>query len=175
MKVHLDKIGDDGLDVDEPLTQSWLGEMLGQKSAFRVARDGSLRAHLMRTDDLVHVRGRAFIDLSAECSRCLVPVTLPLRTQIEVTLVPAEKEAKVGDGGQVDDDDLGIGTYENREIDLACVVRDEVLLELPMRPLCVEKCAGLCATCGKNLNEGPCTCAPQVDKRWGPLQRLKIN
>lgn len=175
MKIHLEKIGDDGLDLDEPVTGAWLTEVLGPNSAFQPAQDGHLKVHLTRVDDVVNVYGKAAIDLKATCARCLAPVTITLRTPIQVTMVPRVPEPSPDNKGELAEEDLGIATYENKEIDLACVVRDEVFLELPMQALCSEDCAGLCAQCGKNLNEGACGCKPVVDHRWGPLQRLKFN
>lgn len=67
------------------------------------------------------------------------------------------------------------GRYEIVEdsLDLDPLVRDNVLLELPVNPKCAEDCAGLCPECGANLNEGPCGCPERVaDLRWGPLQDL---
>ncbi len=58
-------------------------------------------------------------------------------------------------------------------IDLDPLVRDNVLLELPLNPKCSDDCAGLCPECGANLNEGSCGCPERVeDLRWAPLQDL---
>jgi uncharacterized protein len=131
---------------------------------------------LSRIDDVVHVNGRAVLDLVAPCSRCLRPVPVALTTPLRVTMVPREQEPPAAEDGELSDDDVGISTYDNREIDLARVVRDEVFLELPMQALCSEDCHGLCASCGKNLNEGACGCAPHAtDERWSALARIKLT
>jgi uncharacterized protein len=52
------------------------------------------------------------------------------------------------------------------------LVRDALLLELPLAPLCREDCRGLCAHCGADLNDGPCDCAPPRDPRWDALDVL---
>jgi len=104
------------------------------------------------------VRGR----WSAVCSRCLVPIEtefdLRLREVFEAD--PVEEE-----------------TYPLRheEIDLEQPLRDVVVPELPIVPLCRPDCAGLCATCGANLNEGECECRPvPVDPRWEALRDLEL-
>ena len=175
MKIDVEKIGPEGLELDEPVTRDWLDEMLGAKAEFHPAEDGHLTVRLARMDDVVYVKGRAKFSLKANCSRCLTPVDLLLDAPVEVTMVPREAEPEAGDDGEINDDDTGVATYENREIDLTSVVRDEVFLELPMRALCTPDCRGLCTTCGKNLNEGDCGCEPQMDERWGALQRIKLN
>lgn len=60
------------------------------------------------------------------------------------------------------------------QLDLGPLVRDAVVLGLPLAPLCHEGCRGLCPTCGANLNEGPCDCPPRDgDPRWAVLDALK--
>jgi uncharacterized protein len=104
------------------------------------------------------VRGR----WSAVCSRCLTPLEtdfdLHLREVFEKD--PVEEE-----------------TYplRNDEIDLEQPLRDVVVPELPLVPLCRTDCAGLCPTCGANLNEGACDCpAVAADPRWEALRDLDL-
>jgi uncharacterized protein len=60
------------------------------------------------------------------------------------------------------------------QINLLPMVRENVLLALPLAPLCADTCAGLCPTCGVNRNDTPCTCAePPADNRWNALDDLK--
>lgn len=71
--------------------------------------------------------------------------------------------------------------YEIRDgmetVDLTADVREDMLLALPSYPLCKDACKGLCPRCGKNLNEGPCSCRPEPDDvgRWAALDKLKID
>ncbi len=175
MRIDIDKIGPDGLDLDEVLGVAWLKDALGPGAPFAPAKDGRLTVHLDRNDDVILVSGRAHIDLQATCSRCLTPVPVTLDTPITVTLFPRGEEPQAGTDGQVDEADMGIATYDDDEIDLSAVVHDEVFLELPMSPLCSESCAGLCPSCGHDLNAGPCGCAPATDDRWQALKRIKLK
>lgn len=62
------------------------------------------------------------------------------------------------------------------KLDLGPMVRDAVLLELPLVPLCRDECRGLCLTCGADLNQDDCGCAPDlVDHRWAALDALREN
>ncbi|MGH9041704.1 MAG: YceD family protein [Acidimicrobiia bacterium] len=104
------------------------------------------------------VRGR----WSALCSRCLAP----LCTEFDLHLREVFEEDPVEEE-----------TYPLRheEIDLEQPLRDLVVPELPIVPLCRPDCAGLCATCGANLNEGTCGCEPvPVDPRWEALRDLEL-
>lgn len=60
------------------------------------------------------------------------------------------------------------------QLDLRDAVRELVLLDAPSTPLCRPDCAGLCPTCGTNLNDTTCGCAaPPADPRWSALDALK--
>jgi uncharacterized protein len=63
---------------------------------------------------------------------------------------------------------------EHHELDLTEAIRQYIVTAMPMKPLCKEACAGLCATCGKDLNQGKCDCTMEtVDPRWAELLKLK--
>ena len=68
-----------------------------------------------------------------------------------------------------------VGYYDGDRLDLGEVVREQVLLALPLKPLCREDCRGLCPRCGQNRNLGPCGCPPPEepgDPRLEPLRKL---
>ncbi len=70
--------------------------------------------------------------------------------------------------------DISYLPLEADKIDISKDVRDYSLLAIPMKKLCSEDCKGLCAKCGKDLNEGNCNCgSEEIDPRWLPLQELK--
>jgi uncharacterized protein len=67
-----------------------------------------------------------------------------------------------------------VSYYEGDGLDLADVVREQVLLALPMQKLCRPDCQGICPVCGVNRNETTCQCKlQQVDERWAALKNLK--
>lgn len=176
MKVHLEKIGPNGYDLDEPLSVAWLTEALGRALPFYVTQVGHLTAHLTRVEEtVVQVSGRVQVALEASCSRCLDVVHLPVTSDLSVTLFPKGEEPAASEDGEISADDMGVATYEHREIDLSSVVHDEVFLGLPMTPLCSNDCAGLCPRCGDNLNQGPCSCEPEVDMRLEALRHIKLS
>jgi uncharacterized protein len=64
--------------------------------------------------------------------------------------------------------------YHGKVIDLAPILREQILLSLPAYPVCRESCKGLCPVCGQNLNERECGCDRRVpDPRWAGLEKLK--
>ena len=61
-------------------------------------------------------------------------------------------------------------------VDLTDEARQSIILALPTYPVCRPDCLGVCTSCGKNLNEGPCKCKrEETDDRWGALEGLKIE
>lgn len=123
---------------------------------------GDLRAESVVEGILV--TGRVEAETALECSRCLKEVSGRAEVEIcEMFVTPSH--------AQPDDDAyLVSGT----ELDLEPMLRDAVTLALPLNPLCEEACAGLCPTCGKRRDQGPCDCREEeTDPRWAALSALR--
>jgi uncharacterized protein len=103
--------------------------------------------------------------VAAQCRRCLVPVTVPLQADVGA-LFSRDAEA-------LEDPDAYALAAEAREIDLRPAIREELILAAPRYVLCRDDCRGLCPRCGKDLNAGPCGCAPEPDRRWSALASLR--
>lgn len=104
--------------------------------------------------------------VAGECRRCLAPVTAPVAAQIGALF---SQEA-----GAPDDPDTYPLARDATVIDLRATVREELILALPQYVVCREECRGLCPRCGKDLNIGPCGCAPSAsDSRWEQLAALR--
>jgi uncharacterized protein len=111
------------------------------------------------TDGIV-VSGVVRTEWEGACRRCLEPVVGPLRADVHEVYRPAG----------ADDDAY---TFSGEQLDLAPMVREVVLLELPLAPLCRSECAGLCPVCGANRNEGDCGHQEDLrDPRWAALEGL---
>lgn len=127
---------------------------------------------MMRTPRSIFVRGRLATTLEVECSRCLTDVRVPVAFDVESEYFP-EIDIVTGHALPAPADDLAFTIDPNHELDLSEMVRQHLLLELPMSTVCSEACQGLCPTCGANLNEGPCACPKEeVDERLAPLKAL---
>jgi uncharacterized protein len=115
----------------------------------------------------VLITGRAEADVTFECSRCLTE--FPSEVSVEL----CELFAGPGHAAAPEED-----SYEVRgtDVDLEPMLRDALVLALPLNPVCSLDCKGYCAGCGQNLNEGACTCAPDdVDPRWAGLEALRTK
>jgi uncharacterized protein len=109
----------------------------------------------------IEVTGTVTAPWSGECRRCLEGAS--------GTMSLAVRELYTDDGD-------GEDTYPLRDgdLDLEPLVRDAVLLELPLVPLCRPDCLGLCPRCGANRNEEPCSCTEEGDPRWAALDVLRV-
>jgi len=144
-----------------------LKQPIGSVQRYRISETGNApirgEVSLLRTDRGIFVSGILETTLQAVCSRCLSSFEQPLTLNIE-----EEYLSKAEEGAFTID--------ENQEIDLGEAVRQYAILALPMKPLCREECAGLCPSCGHNLNLGPCGCPPSdIDPRFAPLARLALD
>ena len=97
------------------------------------------------------VRGR----VAARCGRCLAPLELEIcNGKVELYYAKAD--------------------IDSEELDITADVRDELLVELPMNPLCREDCKGLCPVCGADRNRKKCRCKVQGSLAWSALDDIVI-
>ncbi|MFO7274223.1 MAG: DUF177 domain-containing protein [Bacillota bacterium] len=102
------------------------------------------------------------------CSRCLCEYTHPLSVSFEAEFVEREPGADEPVVEDEEESDKDVSFYSDDVVDMTEVARDNILLALPMKPLCSEFCKGLCPRCGKDLNEGPCGCDGGVEESVDP-------
>ena len=106
------------------------------------------------------------------CSRCLDSTPHIVRRDYRLIFETREAPPDV-DETELDDVDLDTDDYPSEGLDLRPILAEQVLLDLPMKPLCGDDCLGLCAQCGKNLNHERCDCEAPVDPRLSALGELR--
>ncbi len=128
--------------------------------------------HFCRSSTGVSVRGEISSHLQLHCSRCFELFSLPVSEGFEVRY-RGPLGAGVEEDHELGPEELDVSFLEGAQINVAGLVRENVLLALPVKPLCHEGCRGLCPQCGKNLNEGRCPCSSaRLDPRWRELESL---
>ena len=119
----------------------------------------------------VYVSGTVTGPLAGECGRCLEPVSDELTVRVQELFTYTERDVAATDRG--DDEDDEVSHMQGDLLDLEPVLRDAVVLALPLTPLCREDCSGLCAECGERLDDLPEDHTHDaVDARWGALSGL---
>ncbi len=148
------------------------GELLPEKN------EVSMELHVLRTVDNVQIAGKVVANLRPTCDRCAeffdAETTLPLQVYLaphkDMHFEKGEEDEGLGEN------DVAFSFYKGNEVDLNEIVREMILLEMPVRHLCSEDCKGLCAKCGQNLNFGNCDCdKKKIDPRLAVLQNIKLK
>jgi uncharacterized protein len=123
----------------------------------------------------IRIQGTVRAEIEADCDRCLDPVRLPIDSRFDLFYRPAPDMDAPHDIA-IDAGEAEIGFYDGPGIELAEVLREYVLLSLPMQQVCAEACQGICPQCGLNRNTGKCQCDTKlVDERWSALRDLKVG
>ena len=121
----------------------------------------------------IRLRGRLSTGLELQCARCLEPVPQEVAREFELLYRPLGADAG-RDELSVTDAEAEIGYYQGDGVLLEDVLREQVLLALPLKITCREDCKGLCPHCGKNLNQEQCSCVvPAEDPRWAALKDIR--
>jgi len=171
LKPLLADITIDGLSLVGEVTAEELG--LTEDEAV-VLGPLAVSLDLTNVEGLVAVTGVLEGTIVRECVRCLKEYEDPLAFSVRAAFIPEPKSAprhpkrvdprkaraKVVEAEQDEEPDDQY-QYQGNQLELAPMLREHVILSAPMQPLCSDDCLGLCARCGKNLNEGPCQCAAE--------------
>jgi uncharacterized protein len=132
-------------------------------SAVPVGAPVRARLVLESVPDGIVVTGSVAAAWEGSCRRCLGPATGEVRVPVREIYEPHPVEGETW-------------PLEADRVDVEPVVREAVLLELPMVPLCREDCAGICPQCGVDRNAAGCDCRVEVrDDRWAPLDELRFD
>ncbi|MFQ5882691.1 MAG: DUF177 domain-containing protein [Candidatus Methylomirabilales bacterium] len=169
MFIDIAEIPAEGLDIEFREAEDFL-----DPSGMRICllRPVEANLHFCRTSTEVWVRGQVSSHLRLYCSRCSEPFTFPVCEGFEVRYRGPLGEIVEGEH-ELGPDELEVKFLDEARINVSGFVRENVLLALPVQPLCDEGCRGLCPRCGINLNEGTCRCSPtSPDPRWRDLEAL---
>ncbi len=131
---------------------------------------------LQRWGPMVKVRGNVHTTLVLTCDRCAEEFTLDINEKIDVELHPLASLKVEQEEVRLSKEDLDVSFFDGETIEVDEVVREQILLALPMRKLCRPDCRGLCPMCGQNLNQGDCHCKPLVkDSPFAILKKLVVS
>jgi uncharacterized protein len=188
MVVKIEEIREGGLNLNEPVEPKLVQDALAGTEGFRAGEAFKFQAKLQKVGTGVLLNGAFTATVVAPCKRCLAEVSLSLPTSFTLNLVPRDLAAQVGLEDEGDDDEKGERggsfhlddaeeeVFDGKKIDLDPILREQLLLALPMNAVCRDECRGLCMACGQNLNEKACGCdTKQIDPRLAALKNIKLN
>lgn len=189
MLVKIEEIKPDGLELSQALPVSAVTDFLSQPGGrldYHVQKEPWLTVHLSKIRSGVLLKGQMNVDLSTPCKRCLRDSHLTLPISFTLNLVPEKRIAGASSEGEDDASGESTGSFDlgdadqevfdGKTIDLYPILREQVLLALPLTVVCQENCRGLCSVCGQNLNEKECGCERKMlDPRLMALKNIKLS
>lgn len=154
MEIKVSDIPPEGITVE--LTEE-AADFAGLGEDIKVLGPVRARFRLMKTGPTVYLSGEIEAGLELTCSRCGKPAPFKASTDIELDLNPAESVSGEEEK-ELSQEDLDVEFYKDDTVDLSWLLREQILLQAPMKPLCKEDCRGLCQFCGQDLNLAQCGC-----------------
>lgn len=135
-------------------------------SGFRpFAKPVKVNGRVSNKTGIVELEAIADFELELNCDRCAKEITVPVKTEINHTLVTHLND-------ETNDELLLVNGLR---FDLDEIVTEDVFLNLPAKFLCRDDCKGVCFRCGKDLNSGSCSCEKEIDPRLAALKQLLDN
>jgi len=178
MFIEIHELETHPIDFDEPFAPGTidLGADLRQASQL----ESSGRAQLVEEYHGKHklikdirLNGQLSTKVEIPCARCLEPVVQDVKREFDLLYRPLGADA----GRQetpVTGTEAEISYYEGDGLLLEDVLREQLLLAVPLKAICGQDCRGLCPQCGTNLNVAKCSCVePAEDPRWAALKDLR--
>ncbi len=175
MKINVHEIEADAKELAYEEPTDALNPLLdrGAVRDFEFVAPVDVRVTYYRAGQELFFSGSLRGPVVGHCARCLDDFVLDMNRSFNFVLVPYSEE---GEQTGLNEDDLELSVYRGDEVDLSGLLREQILLALPTRPLCAEDCQGLCPQCGANRNKGTCRCpAPEGDPRLAVLRGLKVG
>ncbi len=123
----------------------------------------------------IRVVGDIRVAVEGVCDRCLEAANFSVENHFDLVYLPSE-EANADSEEEIDQAGVEVGYYDGNGLELNDVLREVVLLALPMQLVCSEDCKGICPACGQNRNQSDCGCQPKpLDDRWSKLKMLRAE
>lgn len=178
MLIEVRELEAQALDFEEQIAPGTIDFGADLRQIGNLSADG--RAQLVREQHGKHqvindirITGDLRARFELLCARCLEPITQDIARKFELLYRPQGSDAGKAEMS-VTAAEAEVGYYQGEGLLLEDVLREQVLLAVPLKAICREDCKGLCPHCGQNLNQGQCACAePLEDPRWAALKDIR--
>ncbi|MEW6659028.1 MAG: DUF177 domain-containing protein [Thermodesulfobacteriota bacterium] len=158
LQVAIKAISERGLERSIDLGPEWFSQWQEEDPGLEFTDaqiSGAVRLEKHGRDILV--RGHLLGHLQLSCSRCLENFALPVDGDFDLLLAPRPEQIS-GQDEELSAADLDVDYYSGEVLNLGAILREQIILMVPLKPLCTEECRGLCPRCGALLNREECTC-----------------
>lgn len=172
VSLHALELKPVSFNVDVPAGQIEFESKLKQSSVLHSEGRAEL---LNRSLGEIRIVGDLSVQIESVCDRCAEPAASSLENHFDLIYMPSA-DVQAGGEDEIDEAGVEVGYYDGNGLELNDVLREVVLLALPMRLVCSDDCKGICPTCGQNLNQQACDCHPEAtDDRWSKLKILRAE
>lgn len=171
LAARLKDLDNSPVDIDTSLSRELLRDAVGDMDAELDDCAVTLKAHLAKHSTTVQCDGELKGVLTLPCHRCLGPAKVPLAVPVHTIFVPPAKIPVEDTTADPEADDLDFAHHDGEIVDLAPIMREYIILAVPLRILCKDDCLGLCPQCGTDRNVAGCGCSPVPS--IGPFAALK--
>lgn len=164
MKVFLSDIAKTGGASFHVEFKEFIKGMENEVNGYNFANSICFIGSLKNTDGVITLMGSLSVDYSVKCYSCLKVVTGRLNVNIEESFMKS---------GALEDVSSEVYTYDGEYVEIDRALRDNIILNLPMRQLCMRQCKGLCTVCGTDLNISECQCRTEENEINPKMQVLQ--
>lgn len=178
--LHIEQIKDKGLYLEfeeKPVTFPVLEEIIRNRE-FEFLGPLNVNIRAFRIRELFEIEGRFQTRVRLMCSRCLKNFEHELTSRFTLTYtraLPGLPEETTEKEVELRAEEIGLMYFKGEEIDLREGVQEQIVMTLPLKPLCDPKCRGLCPKCGADLNQADCGCRQEpVASEFSILKNLKL-
>ena len=181
MRLELKDIKDGGLQQNQSFVAAEFPLVSDLKQdGVEIVAPIQFQLRIQKSGQLVEVDGRLETVVSLSCGRCLQAYETPLASEFALTFTPyveSEQEADTEEAEvELDTDELGLVYYKDDYLDLLQPLQDQLIMALPISPVCSDECRGLCPECGCNLNIDKCRCEKKIfNNKFSALGGLKLE
>ena len=176
MKIQIHPIPSSGLDLEfeeKPERFASVKELMDSGECDFLT-PVAVALQLTPLPDMIRVKGRISTTTRQACVRCLESFDRPMESSFTLDYsktIPADLHREESESVELTAQQIGMMHFLGDEIDFTDAIQEQIVLTVPYRPLCRDDCKGLCAQCGRNLNQEDCRCGGQDTN--GPFDVLK--
>ncbi len=165
MKIIISEIPENGLELD-------LAERIESDASIKILSPVYASLRVDKKGAEIIITGVANAEIEQQCSRCLKVFSMNIKADIDIVYRPAADINK-DEHYELKSDELDTGFYKNDTLDIDDLLKEQLLLNVPMKLLCSTECKGLCPKCGADLNTAQCNCViSEIDSRLSVLKQL---
>jgi len=178
LTIRLDGIKESGYHLSCKRNKDWIKNIFSdiKDINFTFVDDISIQIEVFRTGKNVFVSGLLNTTVELSCIKCLDDFDLPVEAEFHYNLCPSDEKELLLEK-EINKADLDLFFYQGDIIDIVPLVREQILLNIPLYPLCHETCKGICPQCGSNLNHSLCQCDKEeaAGSKFEILKKLSLK